>query len=351
MKSFLEQHLRGSVPMGLSWLMGSVMEAKGRQELFEHQRPEVLETLRQTAIIQSVESSNRIEGVTVARNRLSPLVQGSTAPRDRSEAEIVGYRQALAWIHQEHIALAINQDNIRQVHRLCQSVSGDAGQYKAVQNHIIELFPDGRRAVRFETVAVGEVPDMMEQLCLAWEHVTAQRQLPGLLATASFVLDFLCIHPFRDGNGRAARLLTLLLLYHCGYRVGRYISLERLIEQSKESYYEALHASSQGWHQGKHDLTPWWSYFLSIIRQAYKEFEAGVEDLSQSQGAKAGVVKNAVGSLPSQFRLADIKALCPSVSPEYIRKVLNQIRENGELELRGRGRGARWHKIGHGGDA
>ena len=247
MKSFTPSQLSRSIPLGLSWMIGTVMEGKGRQELFEHQSPEKLRTLRQQAIVQSTESSNRIEGVTVERERLLPLVLGKTKPRDRSEEEIVGYRQALSHIHENHAHCAIDANEIKHLHALAQGGhSADAGEYKRRDNDIIQLFPDGRREVRFSTVEASQTLEAMKQLQMAYEHTLQQGLLPPLLLIANTVFDFLCIHPFRDGNGRVSRLLTLLLLYQHGYRVGRYISLERIIEETKESYYEALHASSAG---------------------------------------------------------------------------------------------------------
>ncbi len=203
------------------------MEAKGRQELYEKQSPEVLRTLRELAIVESTESSNRIEGVTVDPGRLRPLVLGRARPRDRSEEEIVGYRNALSWIHTDPGAIAVTPDTIRRLHATAQAGASDAGQWKARDNEILEVLevlPDGRRIVRFRLVAARATPEGIEQLCLGYRHVADQALLPPLLAVANFVLDFLCVHPFRDGNGRVSRLLTLLLLYHHGFRVGRYVS-------------------------------------------------------------------------------------------------------------------------------
>jgi len=260
MTSFSKAHLTRSIPVGLSWLLGQVMECRGRQTLHEAQRPEVLETLRQTALIQSAESSNRIEGVTVDADRLGPLVRGRVQPRDRPEEEIVGYRRALSWLHREHGAIPMEPETLLELHRLAQQgMVGDAGRWKTRRSDIIELLPSGETRLRFRTVAPEEVPDRIAGLCRAYDHVVTQRLLPPLLAAASLVLDLTCIHPFRDGNGRVSRLVTLLLLYSHGYRVGRFISVERVIEETKEDYYEALRRSSIGWHAREHDLVPWWS--------------------------------------------------------------------------------------------
>ncbi len=347
MKSFTPEQLNKQVAVGLAWLLSSVTESKGRQELFENQRPEVLKRLRQIAIVQSTESSNRIEGVTVERQRLEPLVFGKTKPRDRLEEEIVGYREALSWIHEEHAAIEITPQALKKLHALAQGgFSGDAGEFKQINNDIIEIHPDGTRFLRFQTVAASKVPESIEQLCLAYRHTLNQGPLPPLLNIACFVFDFLCIHPFRDGNGRVSRLLTLLLLYHHEYRVGRYISLERIVEETKESYYESLGASSQDWHQGKHELTPWYSYFLSIMRRAYKEFEKRVDRLNGQRGAKTETLHRAIEDLPAEFTISELQQRCIDVSKDQIRKVLRTKRDQGQLICTGRGRGARWKKVG-----
>ena len=347
MRSFTPEQLDKDVPVGLAWMLGSVMEAKGRQQLFEAQRPEVLTTLRKVALVQSTESSNRIEGVTVEAKRLEPLVRGKVRPRDRSEEEIVGYRRALDWIHREHERIEITPSTLCQLHRRAQGGHvGDAGQWKKVDNDIVEVLPDGRRRLRFETTPAADTPDAVVQLCLAYRHTTQQSALPPLLAGASLVLDLLCIHPFRDGNGRVSRLLTLLVLYHQGFHVGRYVSLERNVEETKETYYDALFRSSQGWHQALHDPVPWWSYYLSTLRAAYQEFEERMALAGSRPGAKRSLVLDAIGRLPDEFALADVAAQCPTVSKTYIRNLLRELRDSGQLKTTAKGRGARWRKTG-----
>lgn len=235
----------------------------------KNKSPQILKTLREMALIESAESSNRIEGVMVERNRLRPLVLGNTRPRDRSEEEIVGYRLALNWIHANHSQIPITPETCLCLHSLAQGgTSGDAGQWKTTQNDILEIFPDGRRQVRFWPVAPDRVPAAMQELCLAYRHAIDQLKVTPLLASACLVLDFLCIHPFRDGNGRVSRLLILLSFYHHGFEVGRYISHERIVEQTNEDYYEVLKSSSTGWHEGEHDVMPWFNYLLSLWRRA-----------------------------------------------------------------------------------
>jgi Fic family protein len=256
--------------------MTDIAEAKGRQHLYLQQPPAILSSLRQTALIQSVESSNRIEGVTVAPARLEPLVLADDRPRDRSEEEIRGYRRALEWIHAEARGLAIDPPLLQRLHAIIQEGAGDAGQWKRVDNDIIELRPGAPPLVRFRAVPAAETPAAVEEICLAYRHALDQERVPPLLAAAALVFDFLCIHPFRDGNGRVSRLLTLLALEQLGYEAGRYVSLERLIEESRDDYYDVLHRSSQGWHEGRHDLLPWLSYFLAILRRACFELEERV---------------------------------------------------------------------------
>jgi len=349
MKSFEEKRLKGiKILVSTSWLLGSCMEYKGKQELFEKQKPEALKTLREIALIQSAESSNRIEGVTIEQKRLRPLVLGRVNPKDRSEEEIVGYRKALDWIHNEYHSIEVTPRTILKLHKLAQGgFSGDAGKWKEKDNEIIEILPNGDRRVRFKAVSAKETPDAIEQLCLAFKDLVSQNVLPPLLLMSTVVFDFLCIHPFRDGNGRVSRLLTLLLLYQSEFRVGRYISIERLNEETKETYYSVLAKSSSGWHEAKHDLTPWWNYFLSTLLSAYKELEERVGLISGVRGAKTESITAAIEQLPNEFGISEIEKLCPSVSREMIRNVLRALRDKGELLCSSKGRNALWRKVGN----
>jgi Fic family protein len=269
-----------SLPLSSVWLLTDIAEARGRQHLFTQRPPEDLQALRETAIVQSVESSNRIEGVTVAPDRLVPLVLQDAKPRDRSEEEIRGYRRALDLINSATPSLEITPDLLRTLHRTLQEGSGDAGEWKQVSNEIIELRPGAPPLVRFRPVAVADTPAAVDELCLSYRYGVNQSLAPPLVATAALVFDFLCIHPFRDGNGRVSRLLTLLALYQHGYEVGKYISLERLIEESRADYYDVLRQSSEGWHEGRHDLLPWLNYFLAVLKRAYREIEERPASLS-----------------------------------------------------------------------
>ena len=334
------------LPLGTVWLLEKLAESKGKQALYEKQSPQVLRALREMALVESTESSNRIEGVTVERDRLRPLVLGNARPRDRSEEEIVGYRRALSWIHTNHEKISIEPETFKRLHGLAQGGTvGDAGAWKQTQNEIVEIYPDGRREVRFRPLEPAQVPRAMEELCLAYRHSMDQLKVTPLVALACLVLDFLCIHPFRDGNGRVSRLLILLALYHHGHHVGRYISLERIVEQTKETYYEVLQKSSTGWHEGGHDIFPWFNYFLSTIRTAYREFEERAERQRPARGSKADLIDYALASLPSPFGISDVQRLCPSVSRDMIRVVMNRWRKEGRLKVMGRGRDAQWARV------
>lgn len=334
-----------TIPIGTGWLLGACMEARGKQDLWIRQKPEVLEVLREQAIVQSAESSNRIEGVTVAANRLRPLVIGHARPRDRSEEELAGYRVALDWIFSRKNSVAVTPDVIRRLHAFAQGgSSGDAGEWKKRDNEIIEILSSGERGIRFVPVSATKTPAAMDVLCRRYRIVGDGERIPPLLIVATFVLDLLCIHPFRDGNGRVSRLTTSLLLQSQGFQVARYISLERLIEESKEEYYRVLKLCSHGWHQGKNEIVPWWNYFLGTLRNAYKEFELQVESV-QARPAKSDLVRQTVLAQVEKFTLADVAALVPAASSQLIKKVLAEMKKADSVRLVGRGRGARWEII------
>src|SRR3990172_11591910 len=262
------------LPPATVWLLEKLAESKKKLALYDKQPRRILKSLQEIALIEGAESSNRIDGVTVEPERVRPLVLSDARPRDRSEEEIIGYRNTLSSVHGNHGKVSIEREILRRLLALAQEGTiGDAGEWKESQNEIVELDSEGRLEVRFRPVEPALVPAAVEELCLAYNRNIDQSKIPPLLAAASLVFDFLCIHPFREANGRVSRLLTLLTLYHLGHNVGRYISLERIIERSKESYYEALQTSSLGWHEGSHDIMPWFHYFLSTIHTAYREFE------------------------------------------------------------------------------
>ena len=339
--------LEQPISQGLLMAVRTLGEYRGRQELFRKQSPEVMETLKRLAMVQSVESSNRIEGVTVAADRLEPLVAKKTAPRDRSESEVAGYRDALAEIHAKASRMRVSPDLILDLHRRMYARTQEkGGQWKQKDNAILEVRPDGRQVVRFRPVSHVAAPEFVEKLCELYHRAVDDRQVEPLLLVPSFVFDFECIHPFWDGNGRMGRLLTLLLLYQHGYEVGRYISLERLVEESKESYYDTLQKSSRDWHEARHDLRPWWDYFLGTLIAAYKEFEDRVGTITSARGAKREMVAAAVGRLSVRFRIRDLQRVCPGVSYPTIQRALADLRREGKLRCLGRGPDAEWERKG-----
>ena len=323
-------------------------ECRGREGLYMQQFPQVLDTLRQIAIIQSTESSNRIEGITAPLRRIEALVKEKTTPRNRSEQEIVGYRDALSRIHAEHAALNLDTGLVLELHAtLFQYAGGTGGHWKDKDNVVAALHPDGSRSVRYRPVAAAETPAAMARLQELFRYEWQEGRIEPLVLIGAYALDFLCVHPFSDGNGRMARLLTLLLLYQAGFEVGRYVSLEKIIERSKESYYETLHTSSQGWHEGRHQLMPWLDYFLGVLNAAYKEFEDRVGDLTAARGAKTQLVLDAINRLPSRFRMVDIERLCPNVTRDMIRVVLRKLKLEGKVRSEGAGVAAVWLKGGN----
>jgi len=317
---------------------------QGRQELFRRQTPQVLESLSEAAAVESSESSNRIEGVTAPHARIEALVLKGAAPHNRSEEEIAGYRDALNLVHQSasHMELSVNV--ILQLHGLLyrHQKAGVGGRWKMTENEIVERNADGSiQRVRFVPPNPRVTPRMMRDLELGYASAVDKGREPLIIVPLA-ILDFLCIHPFSDGNGRAARLLTLLLLYRSGYEVGRYISLERIIEESRETYYEALEASSRRWHERKHNPLPWMRYFWGILIRAYKEFEERVGTIRRGRGAKTDIVEQAIARRIGPFSISDIEADSPGVTRDWIRIVLRRLRDEGRILPRGKGRGAKW---------
>lgn len=327
--------------------VGRLREFRGREDLCRRQMPETLETLKAAAVIQSTESSNRIEGVTAPLDRIRDLVEKKTTPRDRSEQEIAGYRDVLDIIHNNHASMTISSGLVQQLHRELFKYTDEAGgKWKSVANDIVQFGADGSQVVRFSPPAPHLTAGLMQALHDGLDRFRSEQTVEPLLVIAAYVLDFLCVHPFRDGNGRMARLLTLLLLYQAGYEVGRFISLETVIENSKDSYYDTLHQSSQGWTTGDHTLTPWTEYLLGTFAAAYREFEGRVDLLTSSRGAKTDLVLEAIANTFGDFSVQDLVRKCPTVGIDLIRLKLKEQRKLGKVECLGRGRGARWRRIG-----
>jgi Fic family protein len=344
-QEFLEQQ---AIPIEMGGLIEALGEFKGRQQLFRHQTPQVLESLRQAAIIESTESSNRIEGITVPPDRFKQLMLNPSKPKDRSEAEILGYRSILSQIHITPERFQIEEDTIRMFHKEIYAQTGiEGGNWKTKNNTIEERLPDGRWITRFVPVSARETPYFMTELCQRFNRLWDQGRVSPLLLIPAFILDFLCIHPFADGNGRVSRLLTVLLLHHSGFNVGQFISIERLIEQSRETYYEALQLASSQWHESRHLLKPWWEYFLGVLIKAYREFEDRVGIITRARGAKTSLIEQAIERMPSTFSISDLERSCPSTGRDMIRVVLNRLRDDGILRCKGTGRKALWEKRGN----
>ena len=348
MKSFVHEYLL-STPISHNLLSSVRMlgEYRGRQSLYAEQSPEVLETLKQAAIIQSTESSNRIEGITAEHGRIEKLVLEQAKPNDRSEQEIIGYRDVLNAIHVNYARMKFTPELLLRWHaELGRYTKEKCGVWKPKDNAIMEIKPDGRAVLRFKTVSSFATPKYILQLVRLYERFSNENKTDQLLLIASCILDFECIHPFMDGNGRIGRLLTLYLLYNAGYEVGRYISLERIVEESKESYYEALYKSSQKWHHGGHDLRPWWNYFIGMLTAAYKDFEERVGTITSARGAKREMVMNAIKRMTGRFSIADLRKACPVVSYPTLQRGLFELRNKKVIRCLSRGPDAEWEKIG-----
>ncbi|MES2832062.1 MAG: Fic family protein [Pseudomonadota bacterium] len=323
--------------------MRALGEYRGKQQLYVAQSPEVLSDLRQVAVVESTESSNRLEGVVVAPNRLKSLVLKNATPQSRSEQEVAGYRDALNLIHESGEHMPFSEGTVLQLHGLLYRYMPQPGGYwKATNNDIIERHPDGRSRIRFSPVAAHLTPMAMGDMITRYRLALDQHLADPLVLVPLVVLDFLCIHPFPDGNGRMARLLTLQLLYHFDYAVGRFISLERIFEESKESYYETLEASSQGWHEAAHDIAPWLDYFWGALLRAYKEFEARVGTIERGRGAKGDRVRAEIHKRNLPFSISEIEEACPGVSRDMVRLVLRAMKGEGLIAPTGKGRGAKW---------
>lgn len=320
-------------------MLGYIHEYKGQQNLFIEAKADVLSHLLEIAKIQSTEASNRIEGIYTSDDRIQALVKEKSAPRNRNENEIAGYRDVLATIHENYDYIPPRANVILQLHRDLYQYSGIGGHFKNTDNVIEEELEDGTKRVRFRPAAAFETPDMIENLCNRFLREVDCGEVDPLLLIPMFVLDFLCIHPFNDGNGRMSRLLTLLLLYRSGYIVGKYISIEMLIEKTKDTYYDALQASSIGWHDGTNDYMPFVSYTLGIIRSAYKIFSDRVEHLTTKGISKPERVRQFIENRLGKVTKRDIMDACPDISATTIEKALGDLVKNGTILKLGNGRG------------
>ncbi len=349
MNSFedLERHF-GALPPATVASLTAIGEAKGRADLYRQQNPAALETLWQVAMIQSTEASNAIENIRAPRKRIEALVAEKSTPQNRSEQEIAGYRDVLATIHSNGADIPFEPRYVMQLHGDMHRYVGtrDAGRWKTLDNIVEEERRDGSTAIRFVPVTAMLTPQAMNDLHDGFRDALVDGVYSPLLLAAAYVLDFTVIHPFRDGNGRMSRLITLWLLYIAGLDVGRYISLEKLIEESKETYYEALAASTENWHSGAHDLAPFTSHFLGIVVAAYKELESRTAPLVTARGSKRALVTGFIDSLMvDEFTIADVRKAAPGVTDGYINKVLADLKNEGRIRALSTGRGARWRRL------
>lgn len=320
-------------------LIAAIYKYAGKQELYLKQRPDELEKLVEIAKIQSTESSNAIEGIVTTNTRIKQLVEESTTPKSSDEEEIAGYRDVLNIIHESFDAIPITKNYILQLHKILYSHMNNpiAGQTKTVQNYTSATYPDGHTEVFFTPMAPFETPKALEKICEEYNRVIGNLEVEPLIAIPVFIHDFLCIHPFNDGNGRMSRLLTTLLLYRSGFYVGKYISLEAKIAKNKDLYYEVLGKAQKGWHEGEKDVVPFIKYLLGTILAAYKDFEDRFEIIGEKLPALE-MVRKATKNKIGKFSKQDIRELCPSLSISSIEGSLRTLVKEGELMRGGSGK-------------
>ena len=326
-------------------LIAAIYKEAGKQEMYLKQRPQELDKLVEIAKIQSTEASNAIEGIVTTNLRIRQLVQEKTTPKNRNEQEIAGYRDVLGIIHESFDAIPITQNYILQLHKILYNHMNNpvAGRTKTVQNYISATYPDGHTETLFTPLAPYETPAALDRLCAEYNRVIGNMELEPLIAIPVFIHDFLCIHPFNDGNGRMSRLLTTLLLYRNGFFVGRYISLEAKIAKNKDLYYDALSASQNGWHEGTDDPVPFIKYLLGTILAAYKDFSDRFE-LVETKRSALDTVRLATESKIGRFNKQDIWELCPSLSISSIEGALRKLVDSGELKREGTGKNTCYYR-------
>ena len=327
-------------------LIAAIYKYAGKQELYLKQRPEELEKLVEIAKIQSTEASNAIEGIVTTNTRIRQLVEEKTAPKNRDEQEIAGYRDVLNIIHENFDAIPISQNYILQLHKILYSHMNNplAGQTKTVQNYISATYPDGHSETLFTPIPPHETPEALDKICEEYNRVIGNMELEPLIAVPIFIHDFLCIHPFNDGNGRMSRLLTTLLLYQNGFYVGKYISLEARIAKNKDLYYDALAASQDGWHEGTDDPVPFIKYLLGTILAAYKDFEDRFA-LIETKRSALDTVRLATQNKIGRFTKQDIRELCPSLSISSVEGALRKMVAAEELKREGNGKNTSYYRI------
>ena len=327
-------------------LIAAIYKEAGKQEMYLKQRPEELEKLVEIAKVQSTEASNAIEGIVTTSTRIRQLVEEKTAPRNRDEQEIAGYRDALNIIHENFDAIPITRNYILQLHKVLYSHMHNpmAGQTKSVQNYISATDPDGHTETLFTPLAPFETPEALERICDEYNRVIGNMEAEPLIVIPIFIHDFLCIHPFNDGNGRMSRLLTTLLLYRNGFYVGKYISLEAKIAKNKDLYYAALRQAQEGWHEGTEDTVPFIKYLLGIILSTYRDFEDRFSLVEQKKPALE-TVRQATLNKIGRFSKQDIRELCPALSVSSIEGALRKLVASGELKREGNGKNTCYYRL------
>ena len=327
-------------------LIAAIYKEAGKQEMYLKQRPEELEKLVEIAKVQSTEASNAIEGIVTTSTRIRQLVEEKTAPRHRDEQEIAGYRDALNIIHENFDAIPITRNYILQLHKVLYSHMNNpmAGQTKSVQNYISATYPNGHTETLFTPLAPFETPEALDRICDEYNRVIGNMEAEPLIVIPIFIHDFLCIHPFNDGNGRMSRLLTTLLLYRNGFYVGKYISLEAKIAKNKDLYYAALRQAQEGWHEGTEDAVPFIKYLLGIILSAYRDFEERFSLVEQKKPALE-TVRQATLNKIGRFSKQDIRELCPALSVSSIEGALRKLVASGELKREGNGKNTCYYRL------
>ena len=333
--------------MELLGLIAAIYKAAGKQELYLKQRPAELERLVEIAKVQSTESSNAIEGIVTTNTRIRQIVEDKTTPKNRDEQEIAGYRDVLSIIHENYDVIPITPNYILQLHKMLYRHINNpaAGRTKSVQNYISAAYPDGSVKTLFTPLDPFETPAALESICNELNRVIGNNEAEPLIVIPIFIHDFLCIHPFNDGNGRMSRLLTTLLLYRSGFYVGKYISLEAKIAGSKDLYYEALGKAQIGWHEGRADAVPFIKYLLGTILAAYKDFEDRFA-LVETKLPALEAVRRATMQRVGRFSKQDLRELCPSLSISSIEGALRKLVAEGELKREGNGKNIRYYRLG-----
>lgn len=334
------------VPADVVRYLTQIHEFKGKQDLYQRQQPDLLNALVQVAKIQSIGASNRIEGIRTSEKRLVELAQHRVAPKNRDEEEISGYRYVLEMSHESHDSIPLSPNIILQLHRDLYRFSSSSfgGRFKNTDNIIEEIDESGQRFIRFKPLSAFETPEAVQGLCQTLTEETARNQIDRLILIPLFILDFLCIHPFNDGNGRMSRLLTLMLLYQADFNVGKYISIEQLIEKTKDDYYDNLQICSQNWIENQNELWPFIRYMLGIILAAYRELDQLLGIVQETRMTKQDRIRKTVKDQVGQFSKSDIMMKCPDIAKITIEKALAEMKSEGFIELIGTGRSAKWRK-------